>query len=59
MTSDEELRNKIIKFAVDGRMKCAHALAIAKDFKIAPKRVGDMLNEMKIKIISCQLGCFK
>jgi len=58
MKSDEELRNKISRTATEGKIKCAHALAIANELKTSPKRVGDMLNEMNIKIINCQLGCF-
>lgn len=58
MKSDEELRSKISGTATEGKMKCAQALAIAKELKTSPKRVGDMLNDMNIKIINCQLGCF-
>lgn len=58
MTSEEELRNRITGTAVEGRIKCSQALAIARDLKVPPKQVGDTLNGMNIKIINCQLGCF-
>ena len=58
MVSDKELRIRLSGTAVDGKIKCAQALAISKELKTTPKHVGDTLNEMNIKIINCQLGCF-
>jgi hypothetical protein len=58
MTSEEELRVRIEGTAVDGKIRCAEALAIARDLKVPPKQVGDTLNGMNVKIINCQLGCF-
>jgi hypothetical protein len=58
MTSEEELRNRIEGTAIEGRIRCAEALAIARDLKVSPKHVGDTLNGMNVKIINCQLGCF-
>ena len=34
-------------------------LKLREDFGISKKRMGKILNEMKIKISQCQLGCFK
>jgi hypothetical protein len=31
---------------------------LAEDLKISRKELGDLLNDLKIKIINCQLGCF-
>jgi hypothetical protein len=32
---------------------------IAEDFGISKGEIGDILNEMKVKISQCQLGCFE
>jgi hypothetical protein len=43
---------------VNGKLPCAVAFRIAKKLKVSPKQVGDAANSLKIKISSCQLGCF-
>ena len=57
MTSDE-LKNKIRAAAVEGKIACAAAFKLAEDLKISRQEMGDLLNELRIKIIQCQLGCF-
>jgi hypothetical protein len=39
-------------------LNCAEALGIANTMNIAPKEVGNICNELGIKIKNCQLGCF-
>ena len=51
---EEELKASL----VEGKLPCAVAFKIAKKLKVAPKEVGDAANRLKIKIASCQLGCF-
>ena len=53
-TLEQEMRASL----VDGKLPCAEAFRIAKKVKVAPKEVGDMANELNIRIASCQLGCF-
>ena len=57
MTS-EELRNKIRAAAPEGKIPCAAAFKLAEDLNISRKDLGNLLNELRIKIIQCQLGCF-
>ncbi len=49
----------IKKKAKDGKLPCAVCFKIAEDFGISNKEMGKILNEMKVKISQCQLGCFK
>ena len=51
---EEEMRASL----VGGKLPCAVAFQIAKKLKVSPKEVGDAANRLKIKISSCQLGCF-
>jgi len=57
-TSEKMLEEKIRASLVNGKLPCAVAFKIAEELKVNPRKVGDMANRLKIKIASCQLGCF-
>jgi hypothetical protein len=54
----EELKVKIQAAAPEGRIACAAACRLAEELSIPKKEMGVLLNELKIKIKHCQLGCF-
>ena len=54
----EELKAKIRAAAPEGKIPCATAMSLAKELGISRKEMGAMLNELRIKITQCQLGCF-
>ena len=54
----EEIIAKLKESTKDGRIPCAMAFKIAKDCSVSTKEIGNLLNQLKIKISSCQLGCF-
>jgi len=55
---NEELKQKMMKMAVEGKLSCAVARKIAEDLDIPYKEVGDAANALGIRIKNCQLGCF-
>jgi DNA-binding Lrp family transcriptional regulator len=55
---EKRIRETVEKTAEDGRMPCREALRIADELKVSREEVGKILNELKIKIVHCQLGCF-
>ncbi len=55
---EDEIAEKLKEAAKEGKITCAMAQKIAIENKVPMKRVGDLLNQMKIKITQCQLGCF-
>lgn len=55
---EDEIVAKLREAAKEGKITCAMAQKIAIENKVPMKRVGDLLNQMKIKITQCQLGCF-
>jgi len=57
-TDSGEIAQRLREAAVDGRVKCADAFAIAGELGVGVGRVGRVADEIKIKIASCQLGCF-
>ena len=52
---EEIIREKAVK----GKIPCALCFKIAEDLGISKKEMGTVLNEMKIKVGQCQLGCFE
>jgi len=54
----EELEAKIRQAAPQGKIPCATAFQVAKESGISRKEMGNLLNELRIKIVECQLGCF-
>lgn len=61
MTSDLEqsLLDAVSAAAGDEkRLACARAFALADEFGVQPARVGRACNELGVKIVGCQLGCF-
>jgi hypothetical protein len=53
-----ELEAKIKASLVEGKLPCAVAFSVAQNLNINPRMVGDKANELKVRIINCQLGCF-
>jgi hypothetical protein len=54
----KDLEAEVINKAKNNRLTCPAALKIANDFSVPPSRIGEAANRLKIKISSCQLGCF-
>jgi len=55
----KKLEEAVLGKAKDGKLPCALCFKMADDFGISRKEMGEILNEMNIKISQCQLGCFK
>lgn len=56
-------REKIIRAirerAKEDHMPCAVCFQIAEEFDIPKKELGEILDEIGVKVIQCQLGLFK
>ena len=59
MVDRKKLEETILGKAKDGKLPCAQCFKIAEDFGISKREMGKVLDEMKIKIGQCQLGCFE
>jgi hypothetical protein len=55
---EKALEDEMRASLVNGKLPCAVAFQIAKKLKVSPMQVGDAANRLKMKIASCQLGCF-
>ena len=54
----EDIKDKIRSAAPEGKIACAAAFRLAEELGLSRKDLGALLNDLKIKIIQCQLGCF-
>jgi len=55
----EKVISAIKQRAKEGRIPCAVCFRIAEECNISKKKLGELLNELGIKVIQCQLGLFK
>jgi hypothetical protein len=55
----DKLEKVILEKSKEGKLPCAMCFKIAEDFGISNNEMGKILNEMKVKISQCQLGCFE
>ncbi len=54
----EKLIEAIRAGAVNNRLSCAKAHDLSSELNVSLREIGEICNELKIKISSCQLGCF-
>jgi hypothetical protein len=55
----KKMEEAILEKAKNGKLPCAVCFKIAEEFGISNKEMGKILNEIKVKISQCQLGCFE
>lgn len=53
------LAEKVEEKSKEGKLSCKEAFKLAESLGVSPSEVGKAANEKKIKIVGCQLGCFK
>lgn len=56
--TQEDVKDRIKAAAPEGRIPCAAAFGLAQELGLSRRDLGELLNELRIKIIQCQLGCF-
>ena len=52
------LSKKVEALSKNGKISCKQALKLAEDEGISSRDLGNLLNELKVKVMGCQLGCF-
>ncbi len=56
--STEELIQKVREREKDGKITCSEARKVAEELGVPYEEVGEVCNELRIKIVACELGCF-
>jgi len=59
MMDRKRLEEMILEKSKDGKVPCAVCFKIAEDFGVSKKEMGQIMNEINIRISQCQLGCFE
>lgn len=54
----DRLERAVQEVAREGRLPCARALELARQFNVPPAVVREAADRLRIKISACQLGCF-
>jgi len=54
----EEIKKLVLQSQKNGKISCKKALEIAQSLKVSTRDVGRVIDELGIKIVACQLGCF-
>jgi len=54
----KKVEEEIKKKAVNNRLSCSAARAIAEELALSYKDIGEAADRLSIKITNCQLGCF-
>jgi hypothetical protein len=55
----KKLEEAILGKAKEGKIPCPLCFQIAEEHGISRREMGQVLNQLKIKISQCQLGCFE
>lgn len=58
MTDKEIIAEKLKEQAPKGKISCHQARLLADEFKVEPRIIGELCDELKIKVCACELGCF-
>jgi hypothetical protein len=56
--SQEDVKARIKAAAPGGKIACSAAFRLSEELGLSRHDLGELLNELKIKIVQCQLGCF-
>jgi hypothetical protein len=54
----EEVKKKLKESAPKGKIPCIMIFRIARECNCSVAEAGRLCDELKIKIVNCQLGCF-
>ncbi|MEW6409846.1 MAG: hypothetical protein AB1488_07015 [Nitrospirota bacterium] len=55
---NEEFKKALKGLANDNRVTCHQLRELAKEMNVSYSDSGKTANELKIKIVECELGCF-
>ncbi len=58
MSSEEKIKQRIQEVSKEGKITCTAAHEVAKELDVPIGKVGQLINQLNLKIIACELGCF-
>lgn len=54
----KDIEKALLTYSEDKKIPCASARKIAEDLKVPYSQVGQVANQLGIRIKECELGCF-
>lgn len=54
----DKIVDEIQKASEKKRLSCEKAHELSRLLEVPPQEIGEICNELNIRIASCQLGCF-
>jgi len=58
MSSDEKIKERIKEVSKEGKISCTAAHKVASELNVPVRKIGKLINELNLKIVACELGCF-
>lgn len=58
MENPQPLVEKLQGLAPEGKISCTDARKLAAELDLEPAEIGQWCDQLKIKIMACELGCF-
>lgn len=58
MADKQLIAEKLKEKAPKGKISCHEARLLAQEFDVEPGVIGELCDELKIKVCACELGCF-
>jgi hypothetical protein len=55
---NQEIATQIQQSLAEGKLPCPSAFKIARRLGVSPQQVGEVVNELNVRISRCQLGLF-
>jgi len=55
---NQEIAARIKESLIEGKLPCAAAFKVARRLEVSPQQVGEVADELGVKISRCQLGLF-
>ena len=55
---NQEIAERIQESLTEGRLPCPSAFKVARRLAVSPQQVGEVANELNVRISRCQLGLF-
>jgi hypothetical protein len=55
---NQEIATQIQESLTEGRLSCPLAFKVARRLGVSPQQVGEVANELNVRISRCQLGLF-
>ncbi len=56
--TEEKITEAVRAAAVNNRLSCEKAHELSQNLDLPLKKIGEVCNQLHIKISACQLGCF-